>query len=537
MPFPSLMLSMRPRRLLPCWLLLALLAGCGHTSPNGSGAPDGGSGSAQDAGGTGRGVAAGAPASAGGGGARRPHIVVYMVDTLRADRMGCYGHERDTTPFVDALAGESALFERAIAQAPWTLPSCVSFQTSSFPVNHNVVSGKHRASDEAQTLTEFMHAQGYLTAGFVHNLLGGSMGGLDQGYDVLVERPQTKDMTDEDRARGLHTLRPVFDWLREQDGSRPLYLYIHTVEPHHPYEGTNASREPYMDVAEERKARINKLLGEHRGVMGNQDLATADAETLTSHAALEAELLEQREALWALYDGDVRRANDNVERVVGALRRQGLWDDTVFVFLSDHGEEMYDHGNWFHDQSVFQELVRVPLIVRVPGLTDPGARISAAVQLVDVAPTLADLLGEAPDPRWLGRSLLPRIRAGAGRGSAPPPEPMPVFSQRVNVDRKVATTRGERGNMETAVVLGDLKAILHHDVDRISLYDLAADPGELRDLASERPDDAARLRAEIERFVQAQAKRVYPRRGEVGLTDERLEFLRQLGYIDEEDGG
>ena len=456
----------------------------------------------------------------------RPHVVVYMIDTLRADRLGAYGHDGGTSPRIDALAGDAALFERAQAPAPWTLPSCVSLQTSSFPMNHGVVSARHSAADELTTLTEFMQGRGYLTAGFIHNQLGGSQGGLAQGYDHLVEKPQARELTPEDRAAGLHTLRPFFEWLRGQDGTRPLYAYIHTIEPHHPYDGHPDFGPP---ISDERRQRLNKLLPEHRGRMGQLDPARPDPAEVALIAELETELRAALPELWQLYDGDVLTADENVGQVIDALQANGLWEDTIFIVLSDHGEEFLEHGNWFHDHSLYQELLAVPLIVRAPGLTDGGRRVDVPVSLVDVAPTLADLLGEPADPLWLGRSLLPALR-GETLSQAP------VWSQRVNLDRKVAGIRALRGDQETARLEGDTKAVLHHEVDRMSLFDLGADAGEQLDLA---PADAARvaaLRAAIEAWGREQARTPFPRRLEKQLDDELLGLLRELGYVDADVG-
>ncbi len=460
----------------------------------------------------------------------RPHVVVYLVDTLRADRLGCYGDDRGASPVLDALARESARFEYALSQAPWTLPSVVSLLTSSHPVSHEVTSVGRKAPAEVQTLAEQLDAAGYATAGFIYNRLGGSDGGLDQGYDHLYEPPDIHTMTDADRERGAATLRPFFDWFERAPLDDPFFFYIHTLEPHWPYEGRWPGSPTLTAEQEEQGKRLNKMVGEHRGLMTKAavaeregtPLAPADADKL---ARLTAHLEGSLENVDALYAGDIRRADGNIGRVIEALKRRGVWDQTVFIVLADHGEEFYDHGNWFHGQSVHDELVRVPLIVRIPGVTDGGHVVTEPVQLVDVAPTVADLLGVAPADHWQGRSLLPLIRDEAGAGGD-----ATAFTMRVNAMRGAANTRDAGEGRETAVRRGRHKAIVNHHERRVKLFDLAADPAERVDLASEHPELAKELGDLVLKWLAATGRRDFPKPFEIEPGQDVLDRLDELGY-------
>ncbi|RKY20471.1 MAG: hypothetical protein DRQ55_07500 [Planctomycetota bacterium] len=500
-------------RVMPVLALTLLIGACGPSSPGDTGASD-------QAGGARR--AAAAPDSTPDG--RLPHIVLYLVDTLRADRMSLYGHERTTTPFLDALSAESVVFERAMSQAPWTLPSTVSLFTSTYPSSHGVLSGFHKLSESAQTLVEFMQGLGYHTMGFVTNGLGGTGAGLDQGYDEFFQRPTLTDMTDEMRAAGLHTGRPLMDMLRGYDGSKPLFLYVHAVEPHSPYQGAPPSAKAaqgWHDLDAAEIDALNKLESEYRGLLRRRYRGEPREGDLARMATLEPEVLAQMQTLWSLYDGDILRADLAISRLVAMLKAQRLWDDTAFLLVSDHGEEFLEHGLTGHDQSLYQELVHVPLMVRVPGLTDQGGRVSQRVQVLDIGPTLADLIGVDPLPFWQGRSFLPAL---AGESL----EPRPALAVRANLDRLL---KGQRGDRESAWVTGRWKLIVHHDMERVSLFDLTADPTEQHDLSAEQPERAAAMRSELMAALRA-LPQLPLRAEEVGLDDEKLKQMGELGYLE-----
>ncbi|MCB9508524.1 MAG: sulfatase [Myxococcales bacterium] len=453
--------------------------------------------------------------------AHRPNVVVYLIDTLRADRLSLYGQRRKTSPMLDELGGDAAVFEHAYSQGPWTLPSVVSLFTSSYPSSHEVLSGTETVDVSAQTMVEWFHDQGYVTAGFVSNTLGGKGSGLDQGYDHFVETPLVREVTEEQRESGVFGVRPVLEWLDGYDDDRPFFVYVHTVEPHWPYEGEIPDRGPFTNADPADWDAVNALVYDQRLLIQKANLGELDEAERARRDAQAEQLSRERDLLLALYDGDVRRADYNVRRVYTALRYEQRWDDTIFVVMSDHGEEFGDHGNWFHDQSVHDELVHVPLVVRVPGTTDGGSRIGAPVQLIDLLPTFAELLGAEPLPTWQGRSFAPLLRDPTLDA------PRPVMSMRINVDRKLGGPNGER---ETSLVEDGFKAIVHLDVERTSLYDLVADPGEQHDLAAEQPERVAALRARMADILRRCPPLDIRHEGE--LDDEKRQNLEELGYLE-----
>jgi arylsulfatase A-like enzyme len=467
-----------------------------------------------------------------------PNIIVYLVDTLRADGLGVYGNARDTSPGIDAFAQQAAVFETAIAQAPWTLPSVTSLFTSTFPYSHQVLSNYSLAGEQAETMVEFMHDLGYHTVGFITNTLGGKGAGLDQGYDEFFEQQSVHDLTPEQLAAGAHSLKPLFDWAMAYRGEQPVFLYVHTVEPHNPWSGGPQGRAPWVTATKEERARLNAILPEQRGLLARRTLGTLDEAGTARLAELTPEIEGRVQQARDLYDGDVRQANDNFQRLAGILSHRPRWESTVMVLVADHGEELYEHGSWYHGQSVCQELVHVPLLLRAPGYTEAGLRIAQPVQLIDVLPTLADLLGVAAAPQWQGRSLLPLLRAA--RDGHPSPAAPPVYTMRISVDTmkqgEPARERapGDRGHVETAVIEDGWKLIAHHDIARASLYDLRSDPTEQHDLSEAEPARVKHLHGLVEQKLR-ELPRLDLRRadpGDAAEQDEKRQHLEELGYID-----
>jgi arylsulfatase A-like enzyme len=454
------------------------------------------------------------------GAARRPDVIIHLIDTLRADRLGVYGCEQDNSPSLDAFARHATVFENAVSQGPWTLPSVTSLFTSTFPTSHGVLSAVDSVSAETQTMVEFFGDLGYYTVGWTENTLGGRGAGLDQGYDVFRERlpPNRAPPGGE-----VDFLPDLFRRLEAWDGEQPLFLYLHTIEPHDPWEGTALPRETRFRGTPEERDELNRLVSEHRGLIAGRMNGRLDEAQSARLAELDALMPERLPDILDLYDGDVLRADRNFQMLINALWRRSSSREMIVVALSDHGEELLDHGHWFHGQSRYQELVRVPLILRIPGVTEAGQRIAEPVRLIDVLPTLADAVGATPLASWQGRSLLPLMR---GDGSA---APEPILSMKISVDRPVG---GAVGDVETALWDAGDKLIVHHDHETASLYDLAADPGEREDLFGRRPERAGDLLRQLQRLL-AGLPQLDIRASSETLDEDKRQHLVELGYVEE----
>ena len=286
----------------------------------------------------------------------RPNVVLYVIDTLRADRIGLYGSERATSPNIDALGEAGVVFEQASAPAPWTLPSVASLALSQLPCEHRVLVDRDTIAPASETLAAQLRAAGYRTASFHSNPYAGSMSGLDAGFDVaqFVKQRQAE--------------RAVARWLDGQ-GEQPFFLYFHTIEPHNPEQAKNRFLKSFGAVPPnvvgdfEETARLYRSLT-RADFVEKQPLGTTD-NTEEQKRAL-GHLDELRESVDLLYDATVLEADARLGRIVETLRERGLWENTIFIVLSDHGEELGDRGGWLHDHSVYEELVQVPLIARFP---------------------------------------------------------------------------------------------------------------------------------------------------------------------------
>jgi arylsulfatase A-like enzyme len=399
----------------------------------------------------------------------RPHVVIYLVDTLRADRLGAYGHPAPTSPRFDAFAGEALLFEDAWAQASWTRPATGSILTGLHPALHGADREDRALAPELTTLAESLKSAGYRTAAFVANHLVGGRFGFDQGFDHwnggddgLYGAPAA--------ALGERALA----WLDQ--GRGPFFLYVHTLEPHSPYTPEPPFEAPFAVP----------------GYTGSRDtLGLLRLGQLGRLAPDGLRFLESR------YQGEIRQNDAAFGALLDGLRARGLFDRSVVVFTSDHGEELLEHGGTEHAKTLYQELLRVPLAVRLPGGRGGGTRETHPVQQIDLMPTLLRLAGLPPARGLPGRDLADRW---LGRDARPLEPPLLFAEERFTVISKAA------------VRAGDAKLILNSDGEalwragtQLELYDLERDPGEKENLVSRAPVRLRYLRQELDRFRKLSA--------------------------------
>lgn len=454
---------------------------------------------------------------------RPVHVVLYIIDTLRRDRLGVYGYGRGTSPAIDALAEESVVFDNAHAAAPWTLPSMVSLMTSTYPVDHRVLHGGQKLVEGFETLTVRLDRLGYETAGFVMNPFAGDYAGLRRGYDHY------------EVSAGVPFLARYLD--RRSDG--PRFIYHHTTEPHRPFRAPDAYEARFGATPRAQRDRINRLTERHLNLLRVDATRGRPPGTTDNHVAQDAVLRQLRNELPAindLYDASVAWADDNLGQVIALLKSRGLWEDTLFILLSDHGEEFLDHGGVGHAQSVYDELVRVPMLWKFPGGAGAGMRVADSVSLVDVMPTLLDYLGHSRESSGdLGRSFLPLLAPRAGQKGLD----AKVASVRMARDLHYRPSVDLRGLVNVAVSEGRWKGIWNDETETFELYDRDRDPSETTDLSLLEPDVAKRLRTAAKRWI-AERPPSAPR-GLVSeevdtegteVSPETLERLRQLGYID-----
>ncbi len=504
-------------------LLLAILAGC-ERAPTG----DGSSASRRDAtssssdataastrpDGEPNEPASSAPADL----AQLPHIVIFLVDTLRADRLGTYGYTaRRTSPRIDELAAESVVFEQASSAAPWTLPSVASLFTSTFACEHQLIGRRQRLNRSLRTLAQHLRATGYTTVSMVANAFAGREFGLGRGFQRVV--PSVRNNADKVRR------------MLPERGER-LFLYIHNMEPHDPHHYAPESLEGFERVDEEARRWIRLHFNEYKRAgefdyrrqnpLGTNDLTEAQDDHLAG--------LRKYLAQWnALYDASVFVADRRVGSVIDLLKRRGLWDDTLFILLADHGEEFGEHGGWLHDQSVYQELLHVPLIVHLPRGEHAGRRIAEPVSLVDVMPTILAYVGQSARAAGArGRDLMPLMRGGVSPGGGAPR----VVGMRMNTTRFYRPWESLRGGVNVAIRSGAWKGVWNQAIDTLELYDLGSDPGERTNVADGHEPLVTAMRSMAEQwYAECMGSKQEAEVIEV-LDEETLRNLRELGYVE-----
>jgi arylsulfatase A-like enzyme len=437
-------------------------------------------------------------ALAGTGRASRPNILLYVVDTLRADHLGCYGYSRPTSPHLDALAAEGILFSDTIAQASWTTPATASIMTGRYPIGHGALTLGEGMRLEVPTLAELLRAAGYRTAGFVTN--GNVTGtlGFRRGFDEYVyipedrTRPTVHAPADELNAR-------VLEWLRREKG-RPFFLYVHATDPHAPYAPPDRLRDRFSRDGTAALAREAEPV---KAILDNPALRTP----------------ENIAYLADLYDAEIAFTDENIGQLLGAFREFGLYEDSLVVVTADHGEEFNDHGRIGHGHNLYDETTKVPLIVRLPGERRGGRRIESMARQIDIMPTMLDYLGVAPPRGVSGRSLLALTeQPDAYDGEA-------AFSDtRLGMPRRSAVVTAAWKVIESAT-----------PETQFEVYDLHADPTEHRDLAATAPVVLGYGRQLLAQWAATTERVRYdPERPTASPTmDEQTKRrLEALGYVD-----
>ncbi|RMH01276.1 MAG: hypothetical protein D6702_11900, partial [Planctomycetota bacterium] len=384
---------------------------------------------------------------------RPPNLLLVVVDTLRADRLGIYGYDRrPTSPTLDAFAAEALVVEGLTASSSWTLPSMATLFTGREPAAHGVMrmAGEAaRLAEATPTLARVLAAAGWTTGCVQTNfLLQRSWGtGLDRGFawydDSLIGPEAHRGST------AAAAADRALQWLGRQDRDRPWFLAVQFFDPHIAYE--DHPEYGFEDPAYD---------GWVRGGLGGRELR--DRLDRLSPA--------DREQLGAFYDEEVRAVDDALGRLLAELRRRPDWDDTLVVVTADHGEELGERGWVGHTRTLHGELIDLPLIVRLPGGEGAGRRLRGRLPLSGLAATLLDLLGVPPD-RLAGDSFAGFLRGGPAPAAAVAAEVDFVPALAENEDKRVRLRALIRGGHKLIVEPGG----------RRWLFDLAEDPGELQD--------------------------------------------------------
>lgn len=441
---------------------------------------------------------------------RAESFVLVVIDTLRADHLGAYGSSRDLTPSLDALAVDSVVFENPIATSSWTRSSIASMFTSQFPSPMSVLGRDDAIAESTQTLAEVFAQQGYATFGVTTNGNAGASVGFAQGFDAFVY-PRLKRGYPGDvkmfPAEGV--TQTALNWLEERDQERPFFLFLHYTDPHDPYlphEGLLPVPEPLGGYD---GSRVHLRMMDHAYRQGR--LLPADMDRIKY-----------------LYAGEVKYCDIWIGELVDGLKELGLWNEVMFVVTADHGEGLWDHTFRAHGRDLYEEMIRVPLLIHYPGRDlGRGVRIEEPVSLVDLAPTFLATAGIPIPSEFRGHDLWPLIDDGARQAEQP----------------GIYAELGLDGIHLESVRLDSHKLIRNRarpegEDSAYQVFDLAKDPGEKNNLMRHDSAIDARLRDSLAgwRIALADQSRMAKegiRLDELSAKD--LESMRALGYLSEEE--
>ncbi|MCO6430910.1 MAG: sulfatase [Deltaproteobacteria bacterium] len=411
------------------------------------------------------------------------NLVVVMIDTLRADHLSGYGYRRETSPFISSIMQRSAVFKRAYSTSSWTAPATASFFTSELPSQHGVITGfaatkrmqrqgrnidLNKLPADRATLGEFMKSAGFFTVGVADNLNIGSEMGFDRGFELFEKFYY----------RGAEVVAEQVDqFMQKAPKSDPYFLYIHFMDPHHPYN----KREPFYSEC---------LAGSEGSNQG---------ETVCR------------------YDSEIRYVDEVLQKMA---ERYGWLENSVIVLTSDHGEEFWDHGGTGHGDTLYREMIHVPFIIYHPHF--PARSIDVNVGHIDMLPTLAALLDMPAHKSWQGRSLKPLLNGGSFDSERI------LFSERLrsrNEKKKKWRRSGVRREMHY------IKTAKGRDTVFQELFDLNQDFSEQKNIFTSDTKVGAVLSERVAALPMPEENNESGK-VEVEVDSETYEQLKTLGYLD-----
>jgi arylsulfatase A-like enzyme len=425
----------------------------------------------------------------------RPRIVLISIDCLRADHVGAYGYERDTTPHIDAFAENAVLFETAVSTAPMTLPSHTSMFTGLFPSRHD---GSKWAKIASTTpyLAEILSRAGYQTDALVTGAYLSQDYGFERGFDFYhMDYP----------APAAETVDQAIELLRLGRGA-DQFLFLHLIDAHWPYEPP----EELLDRFVAQPSDIAPLL---RKIVDNVPPSSP----------------KEIEQVVALYDSEIVSADAALGRFFETMKNMGIYDSSLIIVTADHGEAFYDRGHWQHSQTLHEELIHIPLIVKWPGAS-PRSRVRTQVSQVDIFPTVLSAAGLTP-PTSDGIDLLEFVK-----NSAEAKERRSVISENawrspVGWARKISIRTEKQKYIVTLSAPTGVEPTEDH-LEHEELYDLLADPDERSNLLEGSDVDVEPFRRELANYLRETRTMRASRQSETIVEDETtLERLRSLGYI------
>ncbi len=433
-----------------------------------------------------------------------PYNIVFIIfDAAARSHFKIYGYFRDSTPFLTSLAQESIVFHNAFCQGTDTVLSTASLFSSLYPIRHNLLSLNHRMPSGIRTLAEVLKERVEKTAAYVTIPHMAKELGFSRGFDNYFQLFLEPNFFPQRELTSDQLSLPVLKWLQE-NRSNSFFLYLHLWQPHEPY----GAPHPFT-----------KLYDPHyMGMIKDGSLKTLkDVENRSLKITKRG-----MEHLKALYDEGLRFADYQLQKVVEKLRQLNIFDHTILVITSDHGEGFLQHGRMLHSSTVYEELIQIPLIIKLPSKLKPlNHTVTSLVESIDLMPTMLELLEIPYGAESLdGKSMAPII----------------FSSESFHKDFIFSRSAGEY----PLICIRDkrYKYILHfynyqknRDFSQDELYDLSEDSAEKKNLTNERPRVAARLRNHLLKWIEEKSKIQY--KPEKSQVEEKIKNqLRTLGYLE-----
>ncbi|MBN2244727.1 MAG: sulfatase [Candidatus Aminicenantes bacterium] len=430
------------------------------------------------------------------------NIILISLDTLRADHLSCYGYHRNTSPNLDEFAKDCVLFENVFAHSSWTLPSHLSMLFSLNGASHQVYYNTQKIDNSIPSLASYLRDNGYVTYGFTGGGYVSSIYGFAKGFDWYDEPIGGRNAPlADDEAERLYEY--TSDWINKNK-DKQFFLFLHTFQIHGPYQCPEPWIETYLDENAKWKGIGLRLLLEEKG----QDFPFTP---------------EERENIKALYDGEIKYTDETlIKPLIEFLKKNGLYDNTLLIITSDHGEEFYEHGGWLHSRTLYNELIRVPLFIKFPSSKHKGIQIKPKARLIDIMPTILEACSiDFPYDSLEGRSLIDLITGNEKE------------------DRTFISDLAYKDIYDPCPALiatneGNIKVIIEKSktgIKNIETYDIENDPGEQSQNVFNK---AVKVRNSlldfIDKYYQEKLK-IERKKSQIQLDEKMKEKLRALGYL------
>ena len=442
--------------------------------------------------------------------AERPNMVLIVMDTTRQDHMSLYGHKRATNPFLEKLSEDSRVFKYAYSTTSWTSPAHASLFTGLMPIAHQTTQENHALWGEPATLAEILSAHDYETIGIAENSMLAKSFGFHRGFSKYDEAWKLQPKNEETNI----AFERFESAIEARDATRPFFIFVNFIEPHAPFDSSGPFKSTFVTNP--------KLTLAHnhwqRYFLGTRKFSWGELQHLKE-----------------LYDAEILYVDYWINQMIETLRRENLWEDTVFIVTSDHGENIGDHDMMGHVFALQESLIRIPLLIHDPKHFKPGSRDYRRVQLHDLFPTVLDLAGIDPGEfPSQGHSLLRKDF----------PKQRPVVSEYYYPKQALGVFRPEdQDSPQLAPYRRRLRTIIRDRMKfvcggdgRHELYDLKKDPKE-QDNRIDDPSLSATqksLQTDLNQWVKQYGEGVEARSSEgaaPAVDEQTLEHLRTLGYL------